>query len=148
MIENPYIETAFKLICFAPGPFWLLIVFAPDRKWAMRAVDVFLVLLAAHFTAITLPMVPTLLPMIAAPTFGGINQILASPMGTLGSWNHMVLADLWIGRWVALDTLSRRHSWILRLVFIPWILFFGPVGLCFYLVYRMVVGREFALTSH
>lgn len=148
MSDTAYIETAFKLICFAPGPFWLLIIFAPERKWAMRAVDVFLFFLAVHFTTITLPMVPNLLPMIASPTFAGINQLLASPMGTLGSWNHMVLGDLWIGRWVALDTLTRRHGWLLRLCFIPWILFFGPVGLTFYLLYRGLVWRKFALSQN
>lgn len=139
------IETAFKVICFTPGPFWLALLLFPRHPWAMRAYDVFLFLLSLHFTLLTLPAVPTLLPLIASPEFPPIHAFLSTPIGTLGSWNHMVLADLWIGRWVAHDTLNRPHSSILRLVFIPVILFFGPMGLCFYLIYRSAILRDFWL---
>lgn len=142
MHSQSYIEAAFQFICFAPGPFWLALFIAPTHKWAMRVFDVFLFLLSLHFTLLTLPAVPDLLPLIAQPKFAEIHAFLSTPIGTLGSWNHMVLADLWIGRWVAQDSLNHPYPLVLRLIFLPVILFFGPMGLCFYLVYRAAFLRQ------
>lgn len=113
----------------------------------MLAVDFFLLALAAHFTWLTLPIVAELLPLIAKPTLEGMRAFLSTREGTLGVWNHMILGDLWIGRWVAQDTVKDSYPLITRLIFIPPILFFGPLGLCFYLIYRMMWKREFSLTG-
>lgn len=142
MASLSYLETAFNVMSFAPGPFWLALLFFPDNRWAMRAFDIFLFLLSLHFAILTVPGVPELLPVIANPTLEAIRNFLSTPQGTLGSWNHMILADLWIGRWVARDTLNRKLGVIVRLVFIPVILFFGPLGLCFYLIFRAIAYRE------
>jgi hypothetical protein len=140
-------ETAFNLLSYAPGPFWLLIFLWPTKRKAMLAVDVFIYLLAAHFAFRTLPEISRLFPIIVKPTLEGIRAFLATPEGTLGAWNHMILADLWIGRWVAQDSAKDRHAWALRLAFVTPILFFGPFGLFFYMAYRWLVRRQFALSS-
>lgn len=137
-----YEEIAFQLISFAPGPFWLSLVFLSNCKWATKAFDLFLVLLSAHFAWITLPLVPELLPVIAQPEFATVHASLSSPAGFLGTWNHMVLGDLWIGRWVVFD--AKRlglNAWI-RFPFIVTILFFGPLGLFFYFAFRTIKTRS------
>ncbi len=48
----------------------------------------------------------------------------------------MVVADLWIGRWVALDALHRRVPFLLRLPILLVTLMFMPLGLATYLVVR------------
>ena len=90
---------------------------------------------------------PQLAPIIAAPTFEAINNFLGSPQGTLGSWNHMILGDLWIGRWVVHDAINSRVPLLMRLPFIGLILFFGPLGLFFYLCYRIIFLKRFLLLS-
>lgn len=137
----------FSFLSFAPGPFWLILMVAPRHPTAMRCFDAFLLLLSLTFSAIAIPEVPRLLPVLAAPAWETLYPFLSSPKGVLGSWNHMILADLWIGRWVVHDAL--RHgvpAWI-RLPILFLILFFGPLGFCVYGIYRLVVLRRFALVG-
>ncbi len=144
MVEQ-WIDVLFKVLSFSPGPFWILLVFFPKDKWAMLAYDIYLFSLSIIFTVLTIPQVPHLLPVIAQPTFEQINLFIGSPIGTLGSWNHMILGDLWIGRWVVLDAISHKVSLSYRLSFLALILFFGPLGLCFYLFFRLVFLRKIHL---
>lgn len=140
-------EALFNFLSYAPGPFWLCLMICPKNKIAMRAFDVFLFILSVSFTFLTLPEVPTLLPIIASPTFDSIRAVLSTPQGFVGSWNHMILSDLWIGRWIIHDSLSQGVASPLRLAILLITLFFGPVGLCFYLVYRFVFLKKLALTD-
>ncbi|MDF1812635.1 MAG: DUF4281 domain-containing protein [Verrucomicrobiales bacterium] len=139
-------ETIFQFITYAPGPFWLLILFLPGNRKAMLAVDLFLILLAGIFFANTVPLLKELWPMLVQPDFASIREFTGSEKGALGSWNHMILGDLWIGRWVAQDTLKSRHHLIQRLIFIPPILFFGPFGVFLYLIFRIISRRDPELT--
>ena len=141
------INNLFYLLSFSPGPFWLCLVAFPKNKWAMVAFDVLLFLLSLIFTIIAIPEILYLAPIIASPTFEAINGYLGTPLGTLGSWNHMILGDLWIGRWVVHDAIKNQVSILLRLPFIGLILFFGPVGLFFYLCYRMILLKQFQIAD-
>ena len=113
----------------------------------MLAVDLVLFALAAHFAWLTLPIVSELLPLIAEPTLEGMRAFFATREGTLGVWNHMILGDLWIGRWVAQDAMKHRYSMFIRVIFLPPILMIGPAGLFFYLLFRMAWKRDFRLTT-
>lgn len=144
---DAYIATAFNLLSFLPGPFWLALLFIPKNQLAMKAFDVFLVLLSVHFSFLTLPDVATLAPVIASPTFETISQLLSAPKGILGSWNHMILSDLWIGRWIAYDGMRKGFNGYVRAVFILITLFFGPVGLCLYWITRAAFRRSWRLAD-
>lgn len=113
----------------------------------MLAVDIFLILLSGLFVALTLPVISELFPLIAKPEFESMHAFLSSKPGFVGSWNHMILSDLWIGRWVAQDTCKGRHGLPVRLLFIPPILFFGPLGLFCYLIFRIITRRRISLTE-
>jgi len=140
------LDNIFLFLSYSPGPFWLLIILFPNSRRAMLLVDAFLILLTMIFTTLTLPHIKDLLPIIATPTLGSIRVFLGSPEGTVGTWNHMILSDLWIGRWVALDLLKAHKSVWLRVLFIIPILFFGPLGLFFYLAYRIASQKKMSLT--
>ena len=140
-------DLLFKFLSFSPGPFWLILVFVPQNNIAMRCFDAYIVLLSVLFAVQTIPVVPDLLPAIASPTLAAINGFLGSISGTVGAWNHMILSDLWIGRWVCHDALKLNVSSFFRIPILAIILFFGPLGLCLYLLFRFAVKREFALTS-
>lgn len=140
-------ETLFNFLSFSPGPFWLLILIVPTNRRAMLVFDTYLLLLSTLFVWQTLPVLGTLLPMLAQPKFDEMHAFLSSKEGFVGSWNHMILADLWIGRWVAQDSVSYSRPLLVRLVFLPIILFVGPVGLFCYLLFRVATLRRFALTE-
>ena len=141
------IELLFKFLSFSPGPFWLILFFIPRNKIGMRCFDAYLFLLSALFAAQTIPVVPDLLPAIASPTLPLIQSFLGSPTGTVGAWNHMILGDLWIGRWVAHDAIRLGMPAFLRIPVLLVILFFGPLGLFLHLIYRFLVKREFKLSE-
>ncbi|TNE70648.1 DUF4281 domain-containing protein [bacterium] len=144
MLSN---ETLFTILSYIPGPFWLMILFVPKNKKAMLAVDVFLFLMSALFVVQTIPVLSELFPILAQPDFPKMYAFLSSEKGVLGSWNHMILSDVWIGRWVAQDSLQFEKSLIIRLIIIPVILFFGPFGLFFYLLFRMIKKRSISFND-
>ena len=137
----------FFLLSFSPGPFWLMLLFAPRRPRLMAFFDGYLVLLSLVFCALTLPDLPAIMALVVKPTLQGVGGLLSSTHGTLGAWNHMILGDLWIGRWVAHDAVDKGVNPWLRAPFILTIMFIGPVGLAAYLAYRMFVLKRFALTD-
>ena len=138
-------NTLFTFLSYSPGPFWLLLIFVPRNIMAMRCFDAYIFLLSGLFALQTIPLVEELLPAIASPTLGVIQAFLGSERGTVGAWNHMILGDLWIGRWMILDSHRLKLSAFLRIPTLVVIIFFGPLGLFFYLTYRFAIKREFRL---
>jgi hypothetical protein len=140
-------DLLFRFLSFSPGPFWLILFIIPRNQTAMRCFDGYLYLLAALFAVQTIPVVPELLPAIASPTLPVIQSFLGSATGTVGAWNHMILGDLWIGRWVCHDAIRLEMPAFLRIPVLIVILFFGPLGLFLYLCYRFFLKRKFKLTE-
>jgi hypothetical protein len=140
-------EQLFQFLSYAPGPFWLLILCCPLNRRAMLAYDAFLLLLVVLFTLQGGGAIGELLPLLAKPEFEPLYKALTTKEGFVASWNHMILGDLWIGRWVAQDSRHWSRPWLVRWLFLPPILFFGPMGLCAYLIVRISIGKRFALTE-
>lgn len=111
------------------------------------AFDVFLILLSLHFTILLLPDVVELFPVIASPTFQNISAFICTPKGILGSWNHMILADLWMGRWMMHDGMKLEiPRWVLSLILFV-ILFFGSMGVFVYWLVRLILRRQWRLSA-
>lgn len=144
-MNDVHVEWAFQILSLAPGACWMILFFIPTNRLAMKFYDAFLLLLAFHFSWLVIPMVPELFPVIAAPRFDAVFSILTTKIGFLGSWNHMILADLWIGRWIAHDAVERQLNIILRIFFVLTVMFFGPLGLALYSIFRMIRWNEYFL---
>ena len=67
-------ELLFTLLSFSPGPFWLILALVPKHKLAMRAFDIYLILLSTVFAMLTIPIIPELLPIIASPKLHLLQQ--------------------------------------------------------------------------
>jgi hypothetical protein len=119
-----------------------MILFLPTNRKAMLGVDVYLILMSLLFVIQTIPELNYILSIILQPTFLEMKNFIGSEAGFLGTWNHMILSDLWIGRWVAHDSLQFDKSILIRLLIIPVILVLGPFGLFFYLLFRMIKTRS------
>lgn len=141
-------EILFTIISYAPGPFWLILAIAPKHKIGMKAFDIFLILLSIVSTILTIPLIPELMPILSSPKLHLLQNFLSSETGTLGTWNHMILSDLWIGRWVTHDSIENQVSWFIRIPILFVILFFGPVGLCFHFVYRILFLKKIWLLEN
>lgn len=136
----------FSCLSFAPGPLWLALFFFPTHRTAMKVFDLFLLLASGLFAWMTLPNIPSLVPLIAQPTLEGIQGFLSTQTGTLGAWNHMIIGDLWIGRWIAHDSLKLGARVWVRIFFLLPTLFFGPFGLFFYLLFKIFKEKKLQLT--
>ncbi len=140
-------EILFAALSFTPGIFWLILAFLPSNKKAMQAFDIYLMLLCTVFALLTIPLIPELLPIVVSPKLQSIQQFLSSEKGTIGTWNHMILGDLWIGRWVTHDSIDNNIPSFIRLPILLVILIFGPVGLFFYILFRIFILKKIWLYS-
>ncbi len=90
----------------------------------------------AVLAVLGLPYVVTALPLFVQPKLPEIMKILGSQSGAALAWLHFIATDLFVGRWVFLD--SRKND--MNVFLMALILFFTamlcPLGFILYLVAR------------
>src|SRR5215471_6025362 len=133
-------DTVFRLSNFLVLPFWALMILLPGWRWTERIVRSPLVSLApaALYATLVFPRLGEIWPAVARPTLGGIAALLGSPAGATIAWVHFLAFDLFVGRWVYLDSRERHVSeWFMApLLFLT--LMLGPAGFLLYLAVRAV----------
>jgi hypothetical protein len=137
-------ERLFGLTGVLVMPFWLLMIFAPRTRvtaWAMKY-PVAPVLPALVYLALVAPRLGTLLPALMQPKLGEISALLGSPEGTTIGWLHFLALDMFVGRWILLDSKERGLSaWLISpVLFLT--LMFGPIGMLAYLGIRAAASRR------
>ena len=137
-------ETIFQLSNLLIMPFWLLMILLPHWHWTQRIMASLWTVVPASLLYAILVM-PNLLAFVgdlANPTLPGIVALLGSPNGAVIGWIHFLAFDLFVGRWIFLD--SRQHSlsaWLVSPTLLLTLLF-GPLGLLLYLAVRAVSMRR------
>ena len=125
-------------------PFWLLIIVLPHWNWTKRIIGSLWIVapLLLAYALLVLPQALAVLPALLNPTIPGIAGLLGTPTGATIGWIHFLAFDLFVGRWVYLDILTRQiTAWVASpLLFL--ILMFGPFGLLLYLLVRMAFGEQ------
>src|ERR1700730_16099027 len=119
-------------------PFWALTILLPRWRWTTRVIRSPFVsgAPAALYAALVLPRLGTIWPAVSRPTLSGIAALLGSPAGATIAWVHFLAFDLFVGRWIYLDSQERRISaWLMApVLFLT--LMLGPPGFLFYLAVR------------
>jgi hypothetical protein len=144
------VTVLFRLSNLLVMPFWGLMILLPRWRWTLRITrSPFLSAAPALlYVALVLPRLITIWPAIARPTLGGIATRLASPEGAAIAWVHFLAFDLFVGRWIYLDSQERRLSPLLTAPVLFLTLMLGPLGFLIYLVIRGVASsREAGKTS-
>jgi len=125
-------------------PFWALMILLPHWRWTTRIVQSPLgsVVPAALYAALVLPRLGEIWPAVSQPTLSGVATLLGSPAGATIAWVHFLAFDLFVGRWIYLDSQKRRVSaWLMApVLFLT--LMLGPGGFLFYLIVRSVVTES------
>ncbi|HXV63106.1 MAG TPA: ABA4-like family protein [Vicinamibacteria bacterium] len=132
-MENLF-DASFVLV----APFWLLMIFAPHWPVTRRIVQtVWIVAPAALLYAILiLPRFVEVFPLVLMPEHAAIRELLGSPAGTTIGWIHYLAFDLFVGRWVYLDSRERGFSaWLVSPILFL-VLMLGPFGFVLYLALR------------
>ena len=121
-------------------PLWALMILAPLWRWTMRIMRSPLVSAAPAilYAALVLPRLDEIWPAVSRPTLNGVAALLGSPAGATIAWVHFLAFDLFVGRWIYLDSQERRVSaWLMApVLFLT--LMLGPAGFLLYLVVRSV----------
>lgn len=135
----------FRLSNLMVLPFWALMILLPRWRWTGRIMRSPFVSAAPAllYAVLVLPRLGAIWPAIARSTLPGIATLLGSPEGATIAWAHFLAFDLFIGRWIFLDSQERRVSPLLVAPVLFLTLMLGPLGFLIYLVIRAVAtSRE------
>jgi hypothetical protein len=133
-------QRLFDLAFPLAAPFWALMIVAPTWSWTRRIAGSPLIVLPALlvYPVAVLPVLPELVIEVSRPEFAGLRDLLGTDHGTAGAWAHMIAFDLFVGRWIYLDSRQRQlHPLIMAPVLVLTILL-APIGLGAYLAVRAV----------
>ena len=130
--------TIFSLSSLLVMLFWFLAILLPRWRWTQRIMQSPLVAAAAAllYAILVLPQLGSLLPLLMQPSLVSIAALLGTPAGATIAWIHFLAFDLFVGRWIYLDSRERGNTaWIVSpLLFLT--LMFGPLGFVTYLCFR------------
>jgi hypothetical protein len=106
----------FQLSIFLTLPFWLLMILLPMWRWTQRIIGSpwIAVPAALLYAILTLPRLGALLPLLANPSLASIATLLGTPAGATLARVHMLAFDVFIGRWIYLDSRENRIT--------PWLM--------------------------
>ncbi len=107
---------------------WSLTQFAVPLAWAA----LYVVLLAQG-----LPQAEGGFDSIA-----GVRGLFANDSALTAGWLHYLAFDLFVGTWIARDSVERRVHPLLVAPCLPLTLMFGPAGLLAYFLLRLAFGRH------
>ena len=133
----------FQLSIFLTLPFWLLMILLPMWRWTQRIIGSpwIAVPAALLYAILTLPQLGALLPLLANPSLASIVALLGTPAGATLAWVHMLAFDVFIGRWIYLDSRENRiNPWLMAPV-LACVLLVGPLGFLLYLAVRALTTK-------
>lgn len=136
-------EGVFQLSSTLVLPFWLLMIFAPRWRVTRPVMEsgAPVLVLAALYTLLVLPRIGGIWADLARPELPKVAALLGSPEGATIGWIHFLAFDLFVGRWIYLDSRERRLSpgWVGPVLVLT--LMFGPLGYLTYAGLRQLSGR-------
>ena len=137
-------EFLFDVTFLLAAPFWLLMVFAP--KWGptvrvMGSPWVATIPLIVYFV-FAFPHFGELWAVVRAPELEPLRAFVGEPYGAAAIWAHVIAFDLFIGRWMYLES---RELGLHPLVMGPLLVFtvlLSPFGLVLFLALRSWVSKR------
>jgi hypothetical protein len=119
-------------------------ILAPRWRWTKRIVDSPWVSAAAAalYATLVFPRLGEIWPAVSRPTLSEVAALLGSPAGATIAWVHFLAFDIFVGRWIYLDSQDRQiSSWLMApVLFLT--LMLGPAGFLLYLIIRSAVAAS------
>ncbi|GAA0940744.1 ABA4-like family protein [Virgisporangium aurantiacum] len=131
-------ELAFNLAFPLAVPFWALMIVAPHWRWTRTIVSSPLIVLAplvAYLFAV-IPIFPEFAAEMVNPSFDGVREIVSTADGTALVWAHLTAFDLFVGRWMYLDSRERGIPALVMAPLLVLTILLAPFGLTIYLALR------------
>jgi ABA DEFICIENT 4-like len=133
-VAGPLFYASFLLV----APFWALMVLAPGWSWTRRIIGSPLIVapLIIVYAVLVLSHLALIGPVLIRPTLDGVRELLGSPVGAAAGWAHFLAFDLFVGRWIYLDSRDRGMSPLVTAPVLVLTILAGPLGLGVYLAVR------------
>jgi hypothetical protein len=134
-------ELLFTIGNITIAPFWALMILAPRWGWTGRIIQSLwpVIVLAALYVVslVSTAFVGQGVDMSRLTLdVHGIAYLLGSPIGAATAWLHLIAFDLFVGRWVYLDSRPRNlPTWMVSIALF-FVFLTGPFGLLLYLTLR------------
>jgi len=140
-------ELFFQLSNFLVIPFWALMIVFPYNQNTIKLVhsSVMFIPIALLYSVLVLPDFLTLLPELANPQLAVLQNLLSSAEGTITAWIHFLAFDLFVGRWIFIDSTTKKFPRHIQVLCLVATFMIGPFGLLLYIVIRRLRLGSFAL---
>lgn len=120
-------------------PFWFLMVVLPKKKFTatlMASVLIFIPLTLLYIYLL-LFNIGEVAAAFSNPTLENIGVLLSVPGAALLGWVHFLAFDLFVARWMYLDSRKKEIHPLIMVVPLLFTLMAGPSGLPIYLALRL-----------
>jgi len=128
----------FQLSFVLVAPFWALMILAPTWTWTRRIIGSPWVVAPAAllYLVIAIPRLVDLFPLVTSPSLAGLQAAMAEGGAATLVWVHIIAFDLFVGRWMYLESRKRDiHPLVMAPVLVVTILF-APIGFLVFLGVR------------
>jgi len=131
-------------------PFWGAMLFAPDSRLTERWLRSPWICapFAIVYVLVFIASFRSLAAIAHAPSFESIVNVMGTPLGTNLAWLHYLTGDLFVGRWIYLDSRQRAIPRSCLTLVLLFGLTFCPIGLLLYLVLRARSPRNVIARSN
>ncbi|MFD3593483.1 ABA4-like family protein [Nocardia sp. NPDC058640] len=137
-------STLFDLVFYVTVPFWALMIFAPTWRWTRTIISSpWIVLVPLVIWAIVaIPVLGPIWSLVTSPSLDAITDAAADPAVLTALWAQIIAWDLFLGRWIYLDSRERAvHPLLMGPVLVGTILL-SPIVFPIYLLIREFARRS------
>lgn len=140
-------STLFDLSFFVTVPFWALMILAPTWRHTRTIIgSPWIVSLPLTIWAIVaVPVLGALWSLVTSPALDAITAAVADPALLTALWAQIIAWDLFLGRWIYLDSRERGISPLLMGPLLVATILLSPIAFPIYLVVREMAGKPVAV---
>ncbi|WP_039799811.1 ABA4-like family protein [Nocardia araoensis] len=146
-------ELLFDITFWFAAPFWALMILAPGWRRTSAIVASPLICLPPLlvYAALVAPEFGPFAAALVDPELPGLREVLGREAGAAAAWAHFVAFDLFLGRWIFLDSRARGRTPLLISPLLVLTILFAPIGVLLYLLIRITTtpasGRSVPLEA-
>ena len=124
-------------------PAWLLLIVAPRWSWTQKIIShawIPVLLGVAYLYAMT-----NAYPFPEGAGFSSLPAVMNAftvPWLVVAGWIHYLAFDLFVGAWIARDSIRQSISHVLVIPCLVFTFLLGPVGLLLYLLVKAGIKRK------
>lgn len=135
------IQPLFQLTFLLAVPFWALMIVAPTWPVTHRVISSPWITVPPLivYLAQALPVFGDLWTAVSRPDLAVLQTFLSTPAGAAALWAQVIAWDLFIGRWMYLDSRERGLHPLLMAPILVLTILLSPIGALLYLGLRSAV---------